>query len=98
VTGIKLARNGRQSPRLHARGQQPVQACSRRSARLQASCRPASFLMRQGVPEHALLFGARQVFAFRARGELINDYRSEPVPDNRFGTAYHLIDDAGDAH
>ena len=29
---------------------------------------------------------------------LVNDYRSESLPDHCFGTAYHLIDDAGGAH
>ena len=29
---------------------------------------------------------------------LVNDYRSKSLPDHCFGTAYHLIDDAGGAH
>src|SRR6478609_989098 len=33
-----------------------------------------------------------------AGGELVNDYRSESLPDHRFGAAHHLIDDAGGAH
>src|SRR5271168_1577607 len=34
----------------------------------------------------------------RKAGGLINDHRSESVPDHRFGAVYHLIDDAGGAH
>src|SRR5271163_1377421 len=33
-----------------------------------------------------------------AVGGLIDDHRSESLPDHRFGAGYHLIDDAGGAH
>src|SRR5262245_51005189 len=33
-----------------------------------------------------------------AVGELVNDHRSESLPDHRLGAAHHLIDDAGGAH
>ena len=36
--------------------------------------------------------------ARRFPSSLVNDHRSESLPDHRFGTAYHLIDDAGGAH
>src|SRR5215510_8517404 len=31
-------------------------------------------------------------------GELVDDHRSESLPDHRLGAAHHLIDDAGGAH
>jgi hypothetical protein len=34
----------------------------------------------------------------RKAGGLVDDDRSESLPDYRFGTAHHLIDDAGGAH
>jgi hypothetical protein len=34
----------------------------------------------------------------RVRSSLVNDHRSESLPDHRFGAIYHLIDDAGGAH
>ena len=36
--------------------------------------------------------------AERLRSSLVNDHRSESLPDHRFGTAYHLIDNVGGAH
>src|SRR5262249_37727717 len=36
--------------------------------------------------------------AERLRSSLVNDHRSESLPDHRFGPAYHLIDDVGGAH